>query len=633
MTLRGDAEALARAAPPVLYEVVVQADVRISMRDGARLMQDIYRPAHAGIPVSEPLPVLLERTPYGRTGIRDTEHSTANRRPWTRIELATWFASRGYVVIVQDCRGRHGSEGRFTKYRDEAEDGYDTLAWIAEQPWCNGSIGMFGLSYSAHTQTSVAALRPPALKAMILDCGGLANAYRTGVRHGGAFEMKQVTWAYRHALQSLRSEGNEAASSAMEREDLVGWLEQWPWKRGHSPLRWAPEYENYLFDQWEHGRFDEYWQQPALYAAGHYPAFEGIAVLLLSGWYDPYAQSTTDNFAGLAARASGATQMILGPWTHGHRSNHWAGEVDFGAAATLDGNIAPDYFQLRLEWFDRALKGSVASPPAAAVRYFRMGGGSGTQSTEGRLQHGGAWFEANTWPPPQACEETWFMQADGTLATEPPISTEGSRCFVHDPRDPVPTLGGAITSGLPVMTGGAFDQRTRPGLFGARPPWLPLAARGDVLVFQTAPLAEDLEVTGTLWVHLWVSADAPDVDFTVKLIDVYPPSAEYPQGFAMNLTDGVMRCRYREGWEHETMLEPGAIVPIVIEPPPISNLFRAGHRLRLDIAGSNFPRFDVNPATGEPVGKAERWQRAIQHVHCSGVHASRVVLPIIRPRR
>jgi uncharacterized protein len=611
------------------HEVLVREDVRIRMRDGVHLAQDVYLPALRGRPLAGGLPVLLERTPYDRRGVRDSEHTAADRRPWTRVELAQFFARHGYAVVLQDCRGRYGSEGVFTKYVHEAEDGYDTMEWIAAQPWYGGAIGTFGLSYSAHTQTSLAALRPPGLKAMVLDCGGMANAYRNGVRHGGAFELKQVTWAYRHARQHLLSTGDSAGLAAIDAEDLAGWMTRWPWKRGNSPIRWAPEYESYLFDQWEHGLFDEYWRQPALYAAGHYPAFEGIAVLLLSGWYDPYAQTTTDNFLGLSQRREGALEMILGTWLHGQRSSSVAGEVDFGPDATLDGRIAPDYFALRLAWFDHWLKGEPRREPAC-VRYFRMGGGSGRRNAAGHLEHGGCWLEAEQWPPAGIEEQQLYLHADGRIAAAAPRETGGVRSFVHDPGNPVPTIGGAITSGLPVMTGGAFDQRERPEFFGAHPPWRPLADRPDVLTFQTEPLTEDLEVTGTVWFRLKVSTDAPDADFVVKLIDVHPPGEDYPEGFAMNLTDSIFRCRYREGWDREVMMEPGRIAEIAIEAPPVSNLFRTGHRLRIDIAGSNFPRFDVNPATGEPVGRAEHSRPAVQSVHCDAEHTSCVILPVRR---
>ncbi len=611
------------------YDVVVESSHMLEMRDGVRLAQDVYRPARGGRPVPGRFPVLLERTPYGKQGVRESEFNARNRQPISRYELASAFARHGYVVIVQDCRGRHESEGLFTKYLDEAEDGYDTICWIGRQEWCDGNIGMFGLSYSAHTQTAAAALRPPGLKALVLDCGGLANAYRTGVRQGGAFEMKQATWAFKHARQSRKD--NPIARAALENEDIAEWFRAWPWKRGQSPLRWAPEYESYFFDQLENNVFNAYWRQPALYAAGRYDAFEGLAVLLLSGWYDPYVQSTVENFIGLAARKDGVAEMILGPWLHGRRSTRHAGEVDFGPAATLDDQIAPDYLALRLDWFDHHLRGRPRRYRDQAVRYFRMGGGGGGRTAEGRLDHGGNWVGSGAWPPADSAESVLYLHAGGCLS-EVPGGADAAVSFVHDPRRPVPTIGGGITSGQPVMEGGAFDQRTSPQLFGAHAPWLPLSARGDVLVFQTDPLDEDVEVSGTIRVKLWISADTPDVDFAVKLIDVYPTSSDYPQGFAMNLTDGILRCRYRKSWSEPEPLRPGEIVEIDIDPPPVSNLFKAGHRVRLDIAGSNFPRFDINPATGALHTHSQGWRLATQTVHCSAAHPSRLVLPVVGSR-
>jgi putative CocE/NonD family hydrolase len=193
----------------------------------------------------------------------------------------------------------------------------------------------------------------------------------------------------------------------------------------------------------------------------------------------------------------------------------------------------------------------------------------------------------------------------------------------------VPTIGGTITSGEPLMVAGAYDQRTHEAIYGARPPYLPLAARSDVLVFETLPLEEDVEVTGPILIRLWISSSAPDTDFTAKLIDCYPPSMDYPCGYAMNLTDGILRCRYRRSWAHPSLLEPGEVAEILIEPMPTSNLFRRGHRIRLDISSSNFPRFDVNPNTGEPEGRAKRRQCAVNTVHFAPDRPSHVLLPII----
>ncbi|OBY82682.1 CocE/NonD family hydrolase [Delftia sp. JD2] len=606
---------------------VVRHSLAVPMRDGVRLATDLYLPENLGPHHPGPLPVLLERTPYGKNEETRRERSAANPLPMRRGEVAARFAREGYAVVVQDCRGRFGSEGQFTKYLGEAHDGADTLQWIMEQPWCNGSVGTYGLSYAAHTQTALATQRPPGLKAMFLECGGFANAYRGGIRHGGAFELKQAVWALRNA-RSGSNHLEPAARQALEQADIGQWCLRLPWSRGDSPLQWAPEYEDYLFSQWERGSFDDYWRQPELYAAGHYGAFDGLAVMLMCGWWDPYAQTTTDNYMGLS-RGDGRVRMVLGPWTHGERSVPHAGDVDFGPDAVLDGALADDYVAMRLAWFDHWLKGRpMPARQQAAVRYFRMGGGSGARTAQGRLDHGGAWRSADHWPVPGTQTTAWHLHADGRLAREP-APQPGVRSYRFDPACPVPTLGGSITSGEPLMFAGAYDQVTHENTFAARPPYGPLSERGDVLVFQTEPLQQDLEVTGTITIELQVSSSAPDTDFTAKLIDQYPPSADHPQGYAMNITDGILRCRYRNSWEQPELMTPGEVVAITIEPMPTSNLFRKGHRIRLDISSSNFPRFDVNPNTGAPEGSAGPRQVAVNSVHLGGCHASRIVLPVV----
>lgn len=594
----------------------------VAMRDGVRLATDVYLPEGRG-----PWPVLLERTPYGRREDSRRERTARDPRPLPRGEVARRFASRGYAVVVQDCRGRFGSEGRFTKYLGEAADGADTMAWLVAQPWCDGRVGTYGLSYAAHTQTALATQRPPGLAAMFVDCGGFSSAYRGGIRHGGAFELKQATWAWRHAQAGSGVAGRQAQAQ-LAAQDIGAWFQRLPWRRGDSPLQWAPDYEDYLFAQWERGCFDDYWRQPELHAAGHYEAFGGIPVLLMCGWWDPYAQTTTDNYEGIAALANGNVRLVLGPWTHGERSVSHAGDVDFGPEAVLDGNLAEDYVAMRLAWFDQWLKDRPTRAPQPAVRYFRMGGGPGGRTAEGRLRHGGCWREAAHWPVPGTRLQPWYLHGDGVLAPEPPAGAH-VLTYVFDPDDPVPTIGGSITSGEPLMVAGAYDQRTREGLFGAKPPYGPLAQRGDVLVFQSAPLASDLEVTGPILVKLYVSSSAPDTDFTAKLIDVYPPQEDGGDGFAMNLTDGILRCRYRRSWEAPQWLADGEVAEITIDPMPTSNLFRAGHRIRLDISSSNFPRFDVNPNTGAPEGSAGERTKAINRIHIDAVRRPHVVLPVV----
>ena len=609
--------------------VAIESDIMVVMRDGVRLATDVHRPAIDGSPAPGRFPVLVERTPYDKSGARLSDRTARDARPMQHAEVAAYFVRRGYIVVMQDLRGRYHSEGRFTKYLGEANDGYDTLAWIAAQPWCNGDIGTFGLSYAAHTQTAFISLHPPGLKAMFLDCGGFSNAYRGGIRHGGAYELKQATWAFKHAALSPAAQTDPVIRAALEAEDIRAWFAAMPWKRGHSPLRWVPEYEDFFFDQWERGAFDDYWRQPEFYAAGNYSDFNNIPVMLTCGWWDPYAQTTTDNYTGISRQPHGRACMVLGPWTHGQRSITHAGDVDFGPSATLDGQIADDFLAFRLAWFDRWLKPGASHGTIPAVRYFRMGGGTGGRNGDGRLAHGGSWCEAADWPLPGTVFSSYYLHRDGTMRLAAPADEIGTLTFDFNPEHPVPTIGGSITSGEPLMVAGAYDQRTTKDVFGAQPPFLPLAARHDILVFETAPLTEDIEITGPVTVRLWVSSSAPDTDFTAKLIDCYPPSADYPQGYAMNLTDGILRCRYRRSWEYPQMLAPGEIAEIVIEPMPTSNLFKKGHRIRLDISSSNFPRFDVNSNTGEPEGRALRRQIAANTVHLSARHASCIVLPVV----
>ena len=322
--------------------------------------------------------------------------------------------------------------------------------------------------------------------------------------------------------------------------------------------------------------------------------------------------------------------MALGPWTHGNREETFAGDVDFGAAAAFGGHVAPDYLAMKLRWFDRFLKdeqnGVDAEP---AVRIFVMGGGSGRRNARGRLEHGGHWRSESTWPIARARATPYYLLPDGQLGVEPPAAREHSRAYRYDPAAPVPTIGGTITSGQPIMVGGAFDQRESPRFFGSREPYRPLAARPDVLVFATPPLPADLEVTGAVEALLWIGSDCPDTDFTIKLLDVYPPNEDYQEGFAMNLTDGILRCRYRDSWEHPTTMRPGEVYRIRVSAFPTSNLFKAGHRLRLDISSSNFPHFDCNPNSGEPEGKSRRMRIATNRVYLDRRRPSHLLLPVV----
>jgi uncharacterized protein len=604
------------------FDVVVRRDVMVAMRDGVQLATDIYLPARNGKLLTERVPIILERTPYGKSG-KTRRHASE--------EIANIYASHGYAVVFQDCRGRGNSQGEYVKYLSDGRDGYDCCAWIVKQPWSNGRIGAQGLSYGAHTITALACLDAPGLTAMFVDSGGFSNAFQGGIRQGGAFELKQVTWAFNAALEAPEIRNDPAKRAALQAIDIKKWFGRMPWSRGRSPLSLVPEYEDYVFDQWEHGAFDDFWKQVGIYAAGSYDRFSDVPIIWMSSWYDPYPRTATDNYIALSQRKRNPQRLILGPWTHGNNHETFAGDVDFGPTAQLAGNIAPDLLTLRLHWFDRWLKGEkneVDSEPP--VRIFVMGGGTGRKNAAGRMDHGGRWRAEKQWPLAGTVPTTFYLHSDGGLSELAPHADAPPRVYHYDPLDPVPTIGGTVTSGQPVMVGGAFDQREGPAFFGSRPPYEPLAARADVLVFQTAPLDRDVEVTGAIEAELWIASSRPDTDFTIKLLDVYPPNEDYPPGYAMNLTDGILRCRYRDSWEHPALLTPGEVYRIKVTAFPTSNLFKRGHRIRLDVSSSNFPHFDLNLNTGASEGTGKAMLVAINRVFVDEERASRILLPVIR---
>jgi len=619
--------------PEAHADYALLSDVMVVMRDGVRLATDIYIPVGAAANGAQRFPVILERTPYDKTAPSRSERTPTNATPLGRAQVAAFFVRRGYVVVYQDCRGRYKSQGEFVKYLSDGNDGYDTCMWIRRQPWSNARIATTGLSYAAHTQGALGSAGAPGIVAMFLDSGGFSNSYQGGIRQGGAFELKQATWAFNQALESPEIRRDPAKLAAMKAIDVRDWFRRMPWRRGASPVTLAPEYEAYLFEQWEHGVFDDYWKQLGIYAEGFYDRYVDAAMVHMSSWYDAYARTATDNYVGLSKRKRGPVRLIMGPWTHGDRQLTYAGDVDFGPAATLDGNVATDFLTLRLRWFDRWLKGTrngVDDEPP--VRIFVMGGGSGRKNAAGRLDHGGRWRSERDWPIPDTRWTPYYLGRDGSLSPAAPSGGEAWKEYRFDPQQPVPTIGGTITSGQPVMVGGAFDQREGPRFFGSSEPYRPLADRADVLVFQTPPLEADVEVTGPITANLWISSDCPDTDFTIKLVDVYPPNADYPDGFAMNITDGILRVRYRDSWERPAMMVPGTVYAIRVTAFPTSNQFGSGHRIRLDVSSSNFPHFDVNPNTGEPEAKATSFRVATNRIYLDASRPSHVVLPVM-PRR
>jgi hypothetical protein len=622
------------------FDVHLTENVMVGMRDGVRLATDIYRPARHGRPLDGQRPVILHRTPYNKT---ETEAVGGECR---------WFARHGYVVVNQDCRGCFCSEGDVNFLVPEAEDGGDTLAWIRKQAWSSGVVGSFGTSWSGWTQTAMAALGPEGLATMVPNMSG-ADAHESSVRHGGAIELRFLAWAFWHSAYNTQAALTAAphVTPALNHgaPSFAEWLQRWPIRKGQTQLALVPPYERWALEILTRADYDAYWQHPSLNPRAHWDRFPDMPILLVGGWYDSYTRATFQNFVGLAAGGRRPVRALVGPWTHGSKTvevSH-AGDVEFGRDAAL-----PSFDALHVRWFDRWLRGvDNGLDGEAPLRIFVMGGGSGHRSSAGRLLHGGRWRDEHEWPLARTRFTDFYLHGDGSLRAEPPRETSAATTYRFDPAHPVPSIGGNVSSlravlPLPagiadpsylgrnertadIMRAGGFDQREGADFHGCRPPYLPLGSRPDVLVFQTEPLREPVEVTGPIEVHLWVATSALDTDFTAKLIDVYPPSVWYPQGYALNLTDSILRLRYRSSREHAEPVTPGQALPITITLYPTSNLFMPGHRIRLDVSSSNHPRFDVNPNTGEPLGRDRRRVIADNTVFHEHGRGSRVVLPII----
>ena len=601
-----------------MREVSVLRDVMVPMRDSVRLATDVYLPSGAG----QPLPTLLTRTPYNKEGRQPP-------MPDGIVSTARYFASHGYAVVVQDVRGRYKSEGvwRFLT-KDDARDGVDTCAWIGKQPWSNGRIGMFGTSYAGGTQHAVAMAGAPELTTVI-PVDAVSNMGRHGMRYGGAFELRFWNWVFTGG----NDETWEGRPALEAREALVEmsrdrrhYLLSLPLRRGTTPLKHAPEYEDWLVEAMEHGANDLFWRQNAIVDAPE--SYKDVPVYLVGGWYDSWGGSTTANYAALSKTIKGPIYLIMGPWVHGQQGAHAHGQVDFGEAAAI-----PDPLAWRRPWFDRWLKGidndvGRAAPFASPVRIFVMGTGDGSKTAEGLLNHGGYWRDEWEWPPARTVHTRFYLRGGGLLSREAPPADSSCTTYDVDPRDPVPSVGGNVSSAQGVLLQGAYDQCGGEHIWNWNAP-VPLSARPDVLVFQTEPLQTDVEVTGEIEVRLWASSSAVDTDFTAKLIDVYPPSADFPGGFDLNIEDGIVRARFRESPAVEKLMEPGQVYELSIGLYPTSNVFKRGHRVRVDIASSNFPRFDVNPNTGEPLNRHRRFVVATNTVYHERRRPSHIVLPVI----
>lgn len=600
------------------YDVAVTKNVMVAMRDGVRLATDIYLPARNGVPVEGKFPVILERTPYTK------ERPAASNRV---------FVAHGYVVVCQDVRGRYASEGRWRPLRDDPNDGFDTAQWIGAQPWSNQRIGTVGSSYDGATQHALAIANAPYVQAMI-PRNAMSNFGRYGVRHHGAFELRWMNWALTlgnaagtpNALAAARRAATDpAAAPALVDlgEHVPDYALALPLRAGVTPLKFAPDYEAWLLEAMSHGAYDSFWKDHGASVVDHLAEYKDIPVYHVTGWYDSWGTPVANlNFIELTRAKKSLQRLIVGPWIHSSEHLSYAGEAQFTPDAALDRTE----FQRR--WFDRWLKdldnGVDREPP---VRLYVMGGGDARKTPEGRVFVGGRWRDEAEWPLARTAYTPYFLHADGTLSTTKPVA-ERPTTYLFDPRNPVPTLGGNVSSQGKLMFQGAADQRGRTNF------WLttdtkPLSTRNDIVVFQTPALAANTEVTGRLIVKLWASSNARDTDFTVKLIDVYPPSADFPAGLDLNVADGIVRARHRNNLDHEELLEPGKPYEFTIEMYPTSLVFQRGHRIRLDVSSSNFPRFDVNPNTGEPLNQNRRWQIAENTIYTDAAHPSQLVLPII----
>ena len=595
------------------YGVVVQTDMMVPMRDQVSLATDVYLPTKDGKPLAEKLPAILMRTPYDKSGPK---------------AHAEYFAAHGYAFVVQDTRGRYRSEGVWHMLTDDGRDGFDTCNWIGNQSWSNGKLGTIGTSYVGGTQHALAMENPAQLTTSI-PVDAMSNLGVAGMRNGGAFELRFWNWIFSiTGPQGSRQSREPATAATLQemKEHRRDYLLNLPLRRGTTPLKLIPEYEDWLVAALAHGANDEFWKQNNI--LDHSADYKDIPIYLVGGWYDSWAGNTSANYIALSRQLKGPVYLIMGPWIHGGQGASQHGQVDFGAEAAIADPLA-----WRLAWYDHWLKGientvGREAPFSSRVRIFVMGTGDGSKTPAGQLRHGGFWRDEADWPLARAVPTAYFLQPQGQLSTTKPSTAANSTSFRFDPANPVPTVGGNISSGDGILLQGAWDQRGGPHVWNMPEP-IPLSARNDVLVFQSEPLAHDLEVTGEIAVSLWIASSALDTDFTAKLIDVYPASQDFPGGFDLNIGDGILRARFRQSPQREVLMQPGIVYPLTIRLYPTSNVFKRGHRIRVDISSSNFPRFDVNPNTGEPLNDNRSHAVATNTVYHDADHPSHILIPIV----
>jgi putative CocE/NonD family hydrolase len=574
-------------------EIVIHKSVPVAMRDGVVLATDLYRPAGGG-----PFPALLMRLPYGK----DSQAAVAA----SGLDILR-MVQAGYALVVQDCRGRFASGGVFSPFAQEAADGADTLAWAAEQPWSNGSAGMLGGSYLGAAQWLAAAEQPPALRA-IAPAITASEYHDHWVYQGGALQHGfTLLWSLSLAFDTAQRLVASGQASPAVLGQLMQSLGDFEGRARRTPLTDAPDLAvaaPYYAEWLAHPDRDGYWDEIAASRR-----FERISTpaLHVGGWFDIFLGGTLASYRAMrergAAPARDQQRLIVGPWSHGNTSGIFH-ERDFGLQASAD---AADLTGAHLRWFERWLKGG-AEPPEPPVSLFVMGAD--------------AWRAADDWPLPEAVLHSYYLHSggrantaagDGQLSTARP-NQQPPDSYRYDPRDPLPTLGGAtfLPGAVIALNAGPRDQR-------------PLEARPDLLVYTTPPLERDLLVIGPIEAVLFVSSSAPDTDFTARLLDVAPGGA------ALLLTDGILRARYRSSAAQPELMVPGAIYELRIVLGATANLFRAGHSIRLEVSSSNFPRFDRNGNTGGVVAeeREEAFVMATNQVYHDAEHPSRLILPIV----
>ncbi len=600
---------------PYGYELV--SDVMVPMRDGVKLATDLYFPTKKGIRISGKLPAILVRTPYSKT------------RGYPENTSAIYFTSHGYVTVYQDTRGRYNSEGIWHMLDDDGVDGYDTGKWMVKQPWSNGKYGMYGTSYVGGTQHAMALENSPGLTT-IIPVDAMSNLGYYSMRYDGAYELRFWNWIHWAGQGGGRQSRDPAIKQMLadfiEVENRRKYLKLFPVRKGTTPLKFMPEYEDWLVNAMKEGGNTDFWKQNNV--RDYTKNYKDIPVYLVGGWYDSWGVNTTENYMALNKSIKGPVYMIMGPWIHGQQGNYSHGQVSFGKDAAI-----PDPLAWRMEWYNHWIKGEKTAvgkkdPYKTNVRIFVMGTGDGHMTEDSLLYHGGSWRNENEWPLKRTSYTPYYFHADGSASVRKPIQNNSSTDFISDPNDPVPAIGGNTSSGGGILLQGAWDQKGGDHVWNWPLP-IPLSARNDVLVFQTDPLQEDVEVTGEIRVKFWASSSALDTDFTAKLVDVYPANTDYPGGFDLNIGDGIVRARYRDSRTEEKLMNPGDVYEFEVRLYPTSNVFKKGHRIRVDIAGSNFPRFDVNPNTGEPLNDNRREVKAINTIYHDKSRPSHILLPVI----